>query len=158
MMNSANCSAFFLKSVAVCGSLTQILQHCVCKCPFLGIKGMKYGLTPFPPVTTFVACSLICSLYCKHYGPRSDCSFRAIWSGFIVFASMIKSSWKCTWIFSADVKCKQHFTGKKYWWDQCSFCCVSTASTGNKQPVISKSYLPCKQSNGKHAGKIHNLK
>ena len=28
----------------------------------------------------------------------------AVWSGFIVFASMIKSSLKCTWIYAADVR------------------------------------------------------
>ena len=34
-------------------------------------------------------------------------SFRAVWSGFIVFAPMMKSSLKC--IIAADVKCRHHF-------------------------------------------------
>ena len=37
----------------------------------------------------------------------------AVWSGFIEFASMIKYSLKCIWIYAADVKSRQHFRTKK---------------------------------------------
>ena len=34
-----------------------------------------------------------------------------------MFASRIKSSLKCTWIYAADVKSRLHFQDKKYWLD-----------------------------------------
>ena len=56
---------------------------------------LAYILTPFPPATTFLSALsstyVLRSLYCKLYVPRSDSS-----AGFIIFASMIKSSLKCT--------------------------------------------------------------
>ena len=53
------------------------------------------------------------SLYCKQYGPRSDCShLGAVWSGSILFASVIKSSLKGIWIYAEDVKSRQHFQDK----------------------------------------------
>ena len=36
----------------------------------------------------------------------------AVWSGFIVFASMVKSSVKYTWIYALDIKSRQHFKTK----------------------------------------------
>ena len=57
------------------------------------------------------------SLYCKQYGPRSDCSQKgAVWSGFIGFASMLKSSLKCTWTYAADQHKKQTFSCKVWVW------------------------------------------
>ena len=38
----------------------------------------------------------------------------AVWSGFIVFPSMIKSSLKWAWIYAADVKSRQYFQEKKF--------------------------------------------
>ena len=46
------------------------------------------------------------SLYCKCYEPLS------VWSGFIMFAYMVKSSRKRTWIYAADVKRRPHFQDK----------------------------------------------
>ena len=40
-------------------------------------------------------------------------SLTLVWLGFIVFACMIKSSLKCTWLYAADVKSSQHFLEKK---------------------------------------------
>ena len=52
------------------------------------LSGSTKGTNNFPPsVTTFVICSLVC-----------------LCSGFIVSASMIKSSLKCTLIYEADIK------------------------------------------------------
>ena len=60
----------------------------------------KTCLSPFPAIHN--KCRLLShlltqfwstnfgSLYCKQYEPRSDCSLRAVWSGFIVFAFMVK--------------------------------------------------------------------
>ena len=36
----------------------------------------------------------------------------AVWSGYIVFASMIKSCPKGTWIYAADVKSRQQLAGQ----------------------------------------------
>ena len=51
----------------------------------------------------------------------------AVWSGFIMFDSMIESSLKCTWIYAADVKTATLVTWPFYiqylhciWWG-CSF-------------------------------------
>ena len=44
--------------------------------------------------------------------PDQTAPFGAVWSGFIVFASMIKSSLKCTWKYTADVISRQHFRDK----------------------------------------------
>ena len=38
----------------------------------------------------------------------------AVCSGFIVFASMIKSSLKCTWIYASDLKADSIFRTKNY--------------------------------------------
>ena len=38
---------------------------------------------------------------------------KVVWSGFKVFVSMIKSSLKCSWISSAEVKSRKHFQDKK---------------------------------------------
>ena len=61
---------------------------------------------------------VVASLYCKQYGSRSVWSKEPLWSGFIMFASMIESSLKWNWIYAADVKSRQHFQDKKYWWDK----------------------------------------
>ena len=37
----------------------------------------------------------------------------AVWSGFIVFAFIIKSSLKCTWNYATDIKSRQHCQDKK---------------------------------------------
>ena len=53
-------------------------------------------LNLFPPVTPFFVCSLICLLSKVANIPNNmDPDLTALWSGFIVFASMIKSSLKC---------------------------------------------------------------
>ena len=39
----------------------------------------------------------------------------AVCSGFILFASMIKSSLKCTWIYAAGLKADNIFRTKKYY-------------------------------------------
>ena len=56
----------------------------------------------------FCCLLLIClcffgSLYCKHYGPRSDCSLH-----FVCFFK--KSSLKCPWIYAANVKADNIFS------------------------------------------------
>ena len=84
----------------------------------------QYWYLPFLTFTTSVVYSLFSlmyfnRLYCKQYGPRSDCSLRsslikgAVWSGCIVFASMINCNLKFIWIFVADVISRQHFQDKK---------------------------------------------
>ena len=71
------------------------------------------GLIIFSPVTTFVICSCSYVAYIANYmGPDQTAYMGTIWSWFIVFASRIKSSLKCTWIYSADVKSKQYFQDK----------------------------------------------
>ena len=52
------------------------------------------------------------SLYCKHYGPRSDCSHVSNLIRGCSFASMMNASIKCTWIYATDVKSRQHFQDK----------------------------------------------
>ena len=38
----------------------------------------------------------------------------AVWLGFIVFATVIKSSQKCIWIYAADIQSRQHLQEKIY--------------------------------------------
>ena len=82
-------------------------ENSVC---WINKKRQKVILTPFPPIMTCVLIShqhmFLGSLYCKQYGQWS------VWSGFIVFASLIKYGLKCTWIFAADVKSIKHLKGK----------------------------------------------
>ena len=40
----------------------------------------------------------------------------AVWMGFIEFSFMKKSSLKCTWIYAADLRSKQHFQNKNIDW------------------------------------------
>ena len=46
------------------------------------------------------------SLYyiANNIDPDQTAPKEAVWSGFIVFASMIKFKLKCTWIYAADIK------------------------------------------------------
>ena len=74
-------------------------------------------LTRFPPITIIVVCSLICvytfdAYIANNMDPDQTAPFGAVWSGFIVFASMIKNSLKCIWINAADVKSRRHFQDK----------------------------------------------
>ena len=70
-------------------------------------------LTLFPTFTTIVACSLIClysweTYFANSMNPDQTSPFVAVWSGFIVFASMIKISLKGIWIYAADIISRQH--------------------------------------------------
>ena len=59
----------------------------------------------FPPFTIVVVRSLICLYTFDAYIANNMYPYQtAVGSGFVVFASMIKSSLKCIWINAADVK------------------------------------------------------
>ena len=52
------------------------------------------------------------SLYCKQYGPSSDCS---LWSSLIrvhIVWFSEKYSLMCIWIYAADLRCRRHFQDK----------------------------------------------
>ena len=60
---------------------------------------------------SIVVCSLIC-LYTFEAYIANNVNLQELsdhWSGFKVFASTIKSSLKCIWIYAADVKSRRHF-------------------------------------------------
>ena len=87
-----------------------LLQSC------FNYKICLWNSNPFP--ANHIFCRLLFhlliflgSLYCKQYGPRSDSE---VCSGLIVFASMIKSSLKCTLIYTsgADVESREIFRTK----------------------------------------------
>ena len=71
-------------------------------------------LVIFSPFTINVVCSLIC-LYCKQYGPRSDCFLRSsqIRVHSVCFSVQKKSEVHLNLNYSADVKSRQHFHDKK---------------------------------------------
>ena len=78
-----------------------------------GLPNVLIILTISPQVTTFVVSPFhllmfLGSLFCKKYGPRSDCSQGAVCPGFI-FSASIKTSQKCSSIYTADVKSRRHF-------------------------------------------------
>ena len=74
----------------------------------------------FPTVTTFVTCSshlliFLGSLYCKQYGPRSDCSIRSslIRVHSVCLHNKIYSEVNLNkHLYAADVKSRQHFRNK----------------------------------------------
>ena len=53
------------------------------------------------------------SLCCNHMDPGQSAPSRAVWTWFMVFASMIKSSMKCFWVYAIDVESRRHFQGDK---------------------------------------------
>ena len=62
---------FFLNHSSVPAELLHLFSH--------GGSISFHPLTLLPPITTFIVCSIsldmyLGSLYCKQYGPRSDCS------------------------------------------------------------------------------------
>ena len=61
------------------------------------------NFNPFP--TSYVVCSYSLVAYIANtMDPDQTAPKGAVWSGSIVFASMIKSSLKSNWIYTADVK------------------------------------------------------
>ena len=83
----------------------------------------RFWINLFRQVTTFVVCSLIClcskvAYFANNMDPDQTTSEGAVWSGFKIFASMIKSSPKCTWICTTDVKRRLNYRDKNYWRDR----------------------------------------
>ena len=75
----------------------------------------------------------------------------AVWSGFIMFHLMTKSSLKCTWIYVADVKSRGHFQDKytlagwgfQHYWNKTKTknqhflsCCKPHLVTGNHIQIL----------------------
>ena len=53
------------------------------------------------------------SLYCKQYGPRLDCSHGSSLIRVHIVDFYEKSCLKCSWIYGADLKSRQHFKDRK---------------------------------------------
>ena len=85
---------------------TKIRQSMRCLLELIYMLKHSLILSP-PPVMTFVVCSLVCLCYCIQFGPILVCLLPLV----ILFASMKKSSLKCTKIYAADVK-SRHFQDK----------------------------------------------
>ena len=95
-------------------SVTRCCSYATCEWPeFMSIKicsvlfQFHHWLTLFPPVTSFVICFLYClcsqvAYIANNMDPDHTAPLGAVWSGFIVFAPMIKLSLKWTWIHAAD--------------------------------------------------------
>ena len=67
-------------------------------CPLLWIRTCDVYLMIQTIVISFIYLSTLIANIANNMDPDQTASQGAIWSGFIVFASMIKSSLKCIWI------------------------------------------------------------
>ena len=81
-------------------------------------KIYKQLLTLYQLFTSIAVSSLICictlvAYFANNMNPDQTAPKGAVWSGFIWFTSMKKSSLKCTWIYAAEVKSRQHFRDKR---------------------------------------------